>query len=351
MSVNVDLMVTLWPSFPHFAKFAHDPRLSGIRLNSAMMSSPDLDRELEVIRSVAPTVPLYFDVKGRQLRVVEVVEDPDYLSFRVNHPVDVPTPTPILFKAGTDAGLLATVTEGGYRLTFSRNPQWRVRPGESIHIKHPELRVGGPIYTEVEKEKIAKVVASGLVSRWFLSYVEAKEDLDEFLALVPNPEEVFLKIESKRGLLYAHDQCWDRPSNVRLVAACGDLFVEVDAPHDILSAVQVVLNADSRALVGSRLFLSVCRGPSTYLQGQVTRLAEKYPEASRAVLELLRDSASPKDPDFADFAQLGWLYDQGARSFMLCDELCLSDAHLSLAVNAFDAWRRTYFHSGSPREP
>lgn len=336
-----NLLVTLWPSFPHFEQFSRDPRLQGIRLNSAMMNNPDLERELDLIRTAGATVPLYFDVKGRQLRVTEVLDNPDYLDFRVNHPISVPTPTVVLLKAGADAGMLGEVSEDGYRLTFSQNPRWRVRAGESLHIKDPALHVGGAIFTDAEKEKIAKVVSTGLITRWFVSYVEEQRDLDEFRELIGCHTEVMLKVESKRGLQFAASEFRKEPS-VRLVAACGDMFVEVDAPHHILAAAKTVLAADPDALVGSRLLLSTCRGPSTYLRTQVTRLAEQHPEASKAVLEVLQDASGPHDPDFADFAQLAWLYDVGYRSFMLCDELCLRGDLLGLAVSAFDAFRADY---------
>jgi hypothetical protein len=335
-----DLFVTLWPSFPHFERFAKDPRLAGIRLNSAMMNHPELGRELALVRASEATVPLYFDVKGRQLRVTEVLPNPEYLDFRVNHPIRVPTPTVLLLKAGGDAAMLGSVSEGGYRLTCSQNPRWSVRAGESIHIKDPALEVGGPIFTDAEKAKIAKVVASGLISRWFISYVEDERDLAEFRELVGPTTEVFLKIESKRGLEYARTATLE--PGERLVAACGDMFVEVDEPHHILSAARTVIQADPEALVGSRLLLSTCRGPSTYLRQQVTRLAEQYPAASAAVLDVLRDASGPRDPDFADFAQLAWLYDVGYRSFMLCDELCLRGDLLDVAVAAFDSFRKDY---------
>ena len=40
--------------------------------------------------------------------------------------------------------------------------------------------------------------------------------------------------------------------------------------------------------------------------------------------------------------ELAWLYDIGYRSMMLCDELCLKDELLELAVSAFDAFRTDY---------
>lgn len=344
MKTRPNLMVTLLPSMPHFERFVGDPRLSGIRLNGATLLADTLQQELDIlagIHSFARESPCYFDVKGRQLRVVEVLENPTFLDVRLNHPIRVATPTVVLFKAGADAGLLGSVTEDGYRLTFEANPQFNVRAGESLHIRDKSLEVGGNIFTDAEKERIAKVVASKQVSRWFVSYVEEQRDLDEFRELVPSATEVLLKIESQRGLRYVQTTFRKEPG-LRLVAACGDLYVEVARPHHILRAAKDILAADPEALVGSRMMLSTMRGPGTYLSGQVAKVASQHPEASEAILKLLDDGNTPKVPDFADFAQLAWLYDAGYRSFMLCDELCLKGDYLGNAVAAFWAFRDDY---------
>jgi hypothetical protein len=305
------------------------------------MSHPELDRELATIRTIGPTVPLYFDVKGRQLRVTEVLENPDYLDVRLNHPIHVPTPTVVLLKAGADAARLGEVSEGGYRLTFDRNPRWGVRPGESLHIRDRRLEVGGPLFTDAEVAKIRKVVESGLISRWFISYVEEATDLKVFREIVGDTVEVMLKIESKRGLEYVATG-FSKQDGVRLVAACGDLYVEVDRPHQILRAVESIIAADPEACAGSRLLLSTVRGPSTYLRTQVTRLAEQHSAACADILDVLQESHEPKVPDFADFAQLAWLHKIGFRSALLCDEICLKSDLLSNAVNAFEAFRTEY---------
>ncbi len=83
---NLELLVTLWPSFPHFKRFATDPRLSGIRLNSAMVNSDTISEELELANQVPDPLPLYFDVKGKQLRVTKSKSYPDHLELILNHP-------------------------------------------------------------------------------------------------------------------------------------------------------------------------------------------------------------------------------------------------------------------------
>ena len=299
-------MVTLWPSFPHFTRFANDRRLAGIRLNSAMIDVENLGAELGLITHPS-VVPLYFDIKGRQLRITEVHPNADYLDITLNHPISVETPTPVLFKAGADDALLAEVTENGCRLIFHGGPKYHVRAGESLHIRHPSLSVGGDQFTAAEHEKIAMVKKAGF-TRYFLSYVERQRDVDEFLELVGKDSEIMLKIENKKGLAYVAQE-FKKRDGLRLVAAQGDLYVEIDKPHQILSAMKLIIAKDPHAVVGSRMMLSVVAEPV---------------------------------PSCADFEQVAWLYDIGYRSFMLCDEMCLKEDLLSAATGALAAFKNDY---------
>ena len=313
---NFELLVTLWPSFPHFQKFSRDNRLAGIRLNSAMMDCPALAEELTRLGDYrddesGDRVPLWFDIKGRQPRVVEVIESADRLDVRLNHAISVETPVPVLFKAGEDHALLDHLEELGQRLVFapgaSHGPANIVRAGESLHIRHPSFKIHAPLFTDAEVEKVKQVRVAG-INRWFLSYVEEWDDVAQFLALVGEEAEVMLKIESRRGVKFVRDE-WVKHQNLTLVAARGDLYVEIDRPHAIAEPLRLIAERDPKAVVGSRILLST-------IQSAV--------------------------PSCSDFLDLEWLADIGYRRMMLCDELCLKDALLSRAVNAFDAWKREW---------
>lgn len=328
------LMVTLAPSFGHFDRFADDDRLAGIRLNSAMMTLDELDNELALAQS--KTVPVWFDVKGRQLRVAEAVPDPDWCILRMNHPISVDTPCEVLLKAGEDAGLLVDISEDGHLLTFGANPEFEVYAGESIHIRDPSFVVGGPDYDffGYEREKIAKAKAAG-VTRWFLSYVESQQDVDAFRALVGPAADLLLKIESQRGLRFVRDQ-FVPDEHTHLVAACGDLFVEVNQPHEILNGVKLILDRDPDAIVGSRMLLSMVNKPiPTWLR----KLLVTDREAGLKHLDVIGPNGVPS---LADLGQLAWLRDLGFKRFMLCDELCLDGDLLGQAINVFDAFRGSY---------
>lgn len=301
---DLDLMVTMWPTFPHFEKFASDGALSGIRLNSAMTSVDELKKEFELARGM-DTIPLWFDVKGRQLRITKVYVYKDRLELDLNHPISVETPTMVLFKAGADHCLLRHVE--GNHLVFEGGPAWMVIEGESLHIRHHSLEVHGPTFLDVEIEKMRIAKESGF-SRFFLSYVESQRDVDEFREFVGKDAEIILKIENQKGLDFV---CKDfkKDDRTHLMAACGDLYVELERPHDILNALKLIIEKDPEASVGSRMMLSVSDDPV---------------------------------PSLADFAQLAWLYDVGYRTMMLCDEICLKEELLSVAVGALDAFKQSY---------
>lgn len=303
---RLDLMVTMWPSFPHFAKFATDKRLSGVRLNTAMVKVDEIGEELKKAATIGG-VPFWVDVKGRQLRVVESRPYKDRLELILNHPIKVKTPVEVIFKAGEDWALLKEIVDHGYRLVFDGGPEFMVIEGESLHIRHPSLEVGGDQFSEAELEKISVSRKAG-ITKFFLSYVQSQRDVDEFRSLVGKDAEVILKIEDIRGLRYV-SEVFKKTYGTSLMAARGDLYVEIERPHKIVEALRLIIRKDPKASVGSRILLSVVNCPV---------------------------------PSCADFLEIAWLADVGYRKFLLCDELCLKEPLLSAAVDAFDQFRNDY---------
>lgn len=311
--MTLKLMATLCPTFNHYKRFAHDSRLSGVRLNSAMVFGDEVDREIKAAKGVENPAPLYFDIKGRQLRITEVHPNKNYLDITINHPIEVKTPVGVLFKAGSDWALLKEVKDR--RLIFENGPKWKVKEGESLCIRCPTLVIKGPIFCDYEIEKIRKVVSGGF-KRFFLSYVEEERDVQMFHELIGfEPEETILKIESKKGLNFVAKN-FKKRDNVSLCAARGDMYVELDKPHEILNACKLIVEKDSEALVGSRIFLSV---------------------------------VNLQVPECHDFSDIAWLYDIGYRRMMLCDELCLKENLLCTAISAFGAFKDSYTNN-KPRD-
>lgn len=301
--MNLQFFATLCPSFPHFLKFAQDPRLQGLRINSAMVNLVELEEELNSLNG-KKTGDLYFDIKGRQLRITEAIILPTHLELKLNHKISVQTPCPVLFKAGADWALLNEVKNGNH-LIFDGGPEFLVKEGESLHIRHPSFQLHGPLFSDFEIKKIERVVKFGF-KKYFLSYVESTRDIDEFREYVGKDSEIVAKIETVPGLDYVVKE-FRKENNLSLMAARGDLFVEVNKPHEIVNAMRTIIEKDPQAFVGSRLLLSLVNKPV---------------------------------PECNDISDLAWLYDLGYRRMMLCDELCLKDDLLSTAVNVLESFRK-----------
>lgn len=304
--VTANLHVTLWPAFDHFHRFSNDGRLQGIRLNSAMMEAAEIDEDF-CKRVELSTVPLWFDVKGMQLRIKEVVCGPacDHLEFILHRPVQTKTPCPIWFKAGEDCGKCIEIRNGTHFI-FEGGPRFEVKVGESIHLRQPHT-VGGSTLLSYELEKLEKIRKLGF-DKFYLSYCYSQRHVDEMREVIGDNAELILKIENRDGLEWVANH-WKRQAFTHLAAARGDLFVELNYPHEIVNACRLIVDKDPQAYVGSRMLLSCIHNTI---------------------------------PSCADFSDVSWLYEIGYRNFLLCDELCLKENLLARAVNVFDAWRQEY---------
>ncbi len=338
-----ELHATIWQEFPHFQQFQNDPRLSGIRLNSAMAEAPELGEAVAVL-SDQLTVPWYVDLKGIQPRVVKAAVENDRLVIWLNHPIEVDTPVGVAFKAEKDFGRLARLEEGGIKLIFDKNPAFKVGRGESLHIIDESFKIKpkGSIFSDQEKEKIAAVVP--YCKRYYLSYVESQSHLDELFEIVGRDSFIWAKIETREGLRFISDE-FKRQDNIGLVGARGDLYIEVFSPHEILAAMKLIASKDPNAMAASRIFLSIIgyKNPLvTYLLGKVKKLEEKLgiPNESDEIVE--RYIGPNTTPECHDFEELAWLYDLGFRNFLLCDEICLEGEMLDIALEAFKAFAEYY---------
>lgn len=301
-----ELLVTMCPSFTHFNRFAHDDRVGGIRFNTAMISLEELDKEIEALKKSKSETPVYYDVKARQMRITGVETHDGNLHLILNHPIEVKTPCEVLFKAGADIALLDHLEEEGYRLVFNGGPKYRLVNGESLHIRAQSFRNkrgdnNDGVITVMEKAKVERAKVAG-IKKFFLSYVEKQSDIDELQELVGKDAEIWLKIESIPGMRFVHNN-FKKADNLVLVAARGDLFVELDRPHHMIEALRLIVQKDPEACVGSRLLLSVINDPV---------------------------------PSCADLLEIAWLHDVGYKRMMLCDEICLKENLLGTAVAVFD---------------
>jgi pyruvate kinase len=285
----IHAIVTVPPYASFLDEVAHHPLVGGFRLNTVMPLREGPAEALQRLRGYGQ--PLWVDLKGRQLRVVGAAIPP-YTEVRVSHRLRVSTPVDAYFSDGMEHTRIAAVD--GDRLILEDGPRRLIGPGESVNILHPSLHIEGTL-TGTDKAYLAAMREMGL-NQVMLSYVESAADVEEVKALLPGAE-VILKIESLRGLAFARTH---RAAHGRLMAARGDLYVEVVQPHRIVGAVREILAADPNAIVASRLFESLSRHPV------------------------------PSNSDIGDAA---FLLALGYRTFMLGDTVCLRRDTVIEALN------------------
>ena len=291
--LKVQAIVTVPPYAPFIGEVAAHPLVCGLRFNTVMpVAHP---REEVLARLASHGVPLWVDLKGRQLRVTTAAMPP-FTEVRVSHAVRVDVPADCFFDDGREHARIVAVD--GDRLILEDGPRRFVGPGESVNVPSASLEVLGTL-TDGDRAWVAAMRATDQ-RRVMLSFCEHASDVDEVRGLLPGAE-VVPKIESLRGLEYARVH---GASQGRLMAARGDLYVEVVAPHRIVGALRAVITADAEAWVASRLFPSLARG--------------SVPEAQ-------------------DVGDAAWLLSLGYRTFMLGDEVCLRRESALAALNLLQA--------------
>ncbi|MBN2499832.1 MAG: hypothetical protein JXB38_03630 [Anaerolineales bacterium] len=291
--MNVCAIVTAPPYANYLQEAADHPLVCGFRLNTVMPLRHTPTEILE--RMQAYGQPLWVDLKGRQLRVVGAAIPP-YSEVRLSHPIKVKTPVDAYFSDGTERVRVAAVD--GDRLILADGPRRLIGPGESVNIIHPSLQIEDTL-TETDRAYLEAMRTIGL-KQIMLSYVEKPEDAEEVRELLPNAE-ILLKIETRPGLAYAQEY---GNQHGHLMAARGDLFVEVERPHKIVGALKQVIQADPEAVVASRIFDSLAFHPV---------------------------------PASADIGDAAFLLSLGYRTFMFGDAICLQRDTLIEALNLLAA--------------
>lgn len=291
--MKVDVIVTVPPYADFVAEVAAHPLVSGLRLNTVMPVRGGPAEAIERLKGFGQ--PLWIDLKGRQLRVVGAAIPP-YTEVRLSHRIQVPTPVEAFFSDGTERVRVMAVD--GDRLILEDGPRRLVGPGESVNIVHPALRIEGTL-TETDRAYLSAMGPAGL-KQVMLSYVESPADVEEVRALLPGAE-VMCKIETQRGVDFARRH---GAACGRLMAARGDLYVEVLRPHRIVGALRAIVQSDPHAVVASRVFDSLALSPV---------------------------------PESADIGDVAFLLSLGYRTFLLGDVICLRRDTVLEALNLLEA--------------
>ena len=291
--MNVRAIVTVPPYAAFLDEVAAHPLVCGFRLNTVM---PLHDGPAEALKRLQGYhQPLWVDLKGRQLRVVGSAMPP-FTEVHLSHRIRVDTPVEAFFADGNECVRVMAVD--GNRLILEDGPRRLVGPGESVNIMHTSLEIEGTL-TETDLAYLAAMKDRGL-NKVMLSYVEMPADADEVRRLLPGAE-LMLKIESRKGLAYARRH---KASQGQLMAARGDLYIEVLRPHQIIGALRDIIEADPQAVAASRIFDSLAHYPV---------------------------------PVSADIGDAAFLLSLGYRQFLFGDAVCLQRDSLIEALNLLQA--------------
>ena len=286
-------IVTIPPYAPFIKEVARHPIVSGLRLNTVMPVKESLEKLLERLQEDARGKKFWIDLKGRQLRTTTYAVPP-YTEVRISHNITVQTPVKAYFGDRTNTATIAAVD--GDRLLFLDGPKRVVGPGESVNIIDPSLEITGYL-TGTDKEYIAAARAAGLHD-YMLSFVEGQQDIDDVRLLDPDAN-IVAKIESVKGIGYVKNKY---KKDCSLMAARGDLFLELEWPHHILEALDTILYADKNAIAASRIFASLAHSP---------------------------------EPSCEDITDAAYLLRSGYKTLMLGDEVCLQRDSVISALNLY----------------
>jgi pyruvate kinase len=293
VSLPVRAIVTSPPYATYLDEVAEHSLVSGFRFNTVM---PLRESPVEALQRVCRYgQPVWVDLKARQLRVVGAAIPP-YTEVHISHRIKVQTPVDAFFSDGKER--VRVVAVDGNRLILEDGPRRLIGPGESVNIIHPSLEVEGTL-TTTDREYIAAMSALEM-NTLMLSYVESRDDVEALLTLLPDAD-LMLKIETEKGLSFAQEY---GTRFGHLVAARGDLFVEVLQPHRIVGALRSLVGLDPGAAVASRIFDSLSRHPV---------------------------------PESADIGDVAFLLSIGYRTFILGDQVCLQRESVLEALNLLEA--------------
>lgn len=289
----MNVIATTPPYADFLTEVAAHPMVSGFRLNTVMPLKHGPAEALERLSRYGK--PLWVDLKGRQLRVVGAAMPP-YTEVFLSHEIEVDCPADAFLRDGLEHGRIVAVD--GNRIILEDGPRRMIGPGESVNIVHPSLKICGTL-TETDTAYLAAMGEMGL-KNVMLSFVESQADIDEILTHLPDAK-IVAKIESQKGLSLVKTSGL---ANAQLMAARGDLYVEVAQPHKIISALRAVVAADPHAIVASRIMNSLAWQPV---------------------------------PDAADISDVAFLLSLGYKTLMLGDAVCLKRDSVLEALNVLQA--------------
>lgn len=310
--VKLSLLVTIDPYANYLEAIIQHPLVYGLRFNTGQPFPRTPEEVIEHLTKITGSKELWVDLKCRELRITEETVIPQDL-IPLNHDIEVSVPTTMYFNEGKNYLIIKDVIDGNkldIKLPKGTLDDFKIRfgKGASINIPDPSLRVQDYL-THNDVRYIDAAIKSDL-HEYCLSFVENGSDIEALLDIDPEAT-IIAKIESRKGLRFVEKEYEKYHDSVRLMAARADLYMEIDRPHEILGAIKLIIDKDSRAIFASRLLNSVLD-------------VEAIPSCS-------------------DICDIGFGLELGYRKFLFGDEICEDEGALKSAIGILDHILKEYY--------
>ncbi len=305
--------MTTAPDAPFIPAIARIDAVSGFRFNTGYSYFKGSKSDaLRAFKAATGSKTAWVDLKTRELKLVAATDIvPGSQLLEINHKVKVDSlPATLYFNEGKKAVEIDQVVDGN-KLRVKIPPgrkEFKISFGKGTSFNIPDAKVTDGFLTPRDVDFVKAARDLGMHD-YCLSYVEAASDFDELLRLDPAAR-IIAKIESPRGLQFVASGYRDVKDKARLLAARGDMYVELDRPHDILGALKDIIDADPRAIGASRLLLSFLEPGSM--------------------------------PSCSDICDVGFLFKLGYQALLLGDELCADENVLKSAIGVILAIQESY---------
>jgi len=281
----------------------NEESIDGYRLNIGAKNQYDSPKEaIEAILTLAADKDLFIDVKGRQLRLIKWTRPP-FGNIELNHEISADFPAKIIFRGGDESEIKIIKKNVIY---VDPDPREALGEGQAVNVHGKNLKIFG--YLTQEDVEYIKAAAELGVHKYMLSFVETMSDITDVTALDPNAQ-IWLKIESQKGLEFVKNEYPALKQNVRLIAALDDMYINIGEDKTaIFAALDLIIKSDPDAIAASRIMTSLERNEEVSMQ---------------------------------DLLSLSYLESIGFRSFMLSDGLSSRSVIFERAINAMKQYQRT----------
>ncbi|MFC1608704.1 pyruvate kinase [Patescibacteria group bacterium] len=333
------VIATIPPYAPYVSKVLSHPLISGVRLNTVMPVKESLEELLLRLKKMAGKKDVWIDLKCRQIRTVHgsffktptnirtyelngktyildpsnpraygELKTPPWAEIEISHKIKLDFsngPVKCWMQDGYDSAYIAEVIDGD-KLIMLDGPERVMGGGESINILDASLEIDGYL-TELDREYIEAAKKVG-IHTYMSSYIEKGSDINEILEIDPDAK-ITAKIESKKGVEWVRNNYSRYNDRVRLMAARGDLYVEMGRPDKVLAPLRTLIKYNPDAIVASRILTSL--------------------------------SVNPR-PTCSDITDIACMFEMGYQHLMIGDDICFNEDVLFLALDILDAIGREY---------